>query len=217
MRVVLAEDSVLLREGVVRLLEEAGHSVLAAVGDAVALASAVDPASPPDLVISDIRMPPANTDDGLRACLALREASPGLPSLLLSQYAERAYAQELLARDSRGVGYLLKDRVTDIEMLERSMHTVAGGGTVLDPELAASLVAQHHDPLAALTPREREVLELIAQGRSNAGICDALVLSAGAVEKHIASIFTRLGLVPDQDDHRRVLAVLTFLGVAPPR
>src|SRR5690606_842845 len=118
MRVVLAEDSVLLREGVVRLLEEAGHSVLAAVGDAVALASAVDPASPPDLVISDIRMPPTNTDDGLRACLALREASPGLPSLLLSQYAERAYAQELLARDSRGVGYLLKDRVTDIEMLE---------------------------------------------------------------------------------------------------
>lgn len=212
MRVVVADDSGLLREGVVRLLEEAGHEVLAAVGDATALIGAVDPASPPDIVISDIRMPPFNTDDGLRACLELRRQTPSLPCLLLSQYAERAYAKELLAAGSGGVGYLLKDRVTDIGAFSHAIATVAGGGTVLDPELAARLVAQQRDPLARLTPRELEVITLMAQGRSNAGICDALVLSAGAVEKHIASIFAKLDLAPATDDHRRVLAVLAFLG-----
>lgn len=215
MRVVLADDSVLLREGLARLLADLGHEVVAAVGDADALLSAVDAKSPPDLVISDIRMPPRNTDDGLRACLELRRDAPALPCIVLSQYAERAYAQELLAHGTGGIGYLLKDRVADVETFAQTMETVVAGGTVLDAELAARLVAQHHDPLASLTARELEVLELIAQGRSNAGICDALVLSTGAVEKHVASIFTKLGLAPDHDDHRRVLAVLAFLGVSP--
>jgi DNA-binding NarL/FixJ family response regulator len=215
MRVVLADDSVLLREGLVRVLTELGHDVVATVGDADALLAAVDKASPPEIVISDIRMPPRHADDGLAACLELRRRVPGLPCILLSQYAERDYARELLAHGSGGVGYLLKDRVTDMETFERTMQTVASGGTVLDAELAARLVAQHHDPLASLTPREREVLELIAQGRSNAGICEALVLSQGAVEKHVSSIFTKLGLAQDHDDHRRVLAVLAYLGVSP--
>jgi DNA-binding NarL/FixJ family response regulator len=215
MRVVLADDSVLLREGLARLLAELGHDVVATVGDADALLRAVEEASPPDLVISDIRMPPRFADDGLRACLELRRRLPGLPCLVLSQHAERAYAQELLAHGSGSIGYLLKDRVADVDTFALAMETVFAGGTVLDAELAARLVAQRQDPLSALTPREREVLELIAQGRSNAGICDALVLSTGAVEKHVASIFTKLGLAPDHDDHRRVLAVLAYLGVSP--
>jgi DNA-binding NarL/FixJ family response regulator len=211
-RIVLADDSALLREGLVRLLTELGHEVVASVASATDLLHAVDASSPPDLVLSDIRMPPDGTDDGLRACLELRRLNPGLPCLLLSQHMERAYAAELLADGTGGVGYLLKDRVTDLAAFGRALETVAGGGTALDPELAARLVARQRDPLAALTPREREVLTLMAEGRSNAGICEALVLSTGAVEKHVAHIFSKLSLEPDGDDHRRVLAVIAFLG-----
>jgi len=211
-RIVLADDSALLREGLVRLLTELGHEVVASVATATELVHAVDPADPPDLVVSDIRMPPTGTDDGLRACLEMRRTIPGLPCVLLSQHMERAYAAELLEDGAGGVGYLLKDRVTDLAALARALDTVAAGGTALDPELAARLVARQRDPLAALTAREREVLTLMAEGRSNAGICEALVLSAGAVEKHVAHIFTKLGLEQDADDHRRVLAVIAYLG-----
>lgn len=212
MRLVLAEDSALLREGLVRLLEDAGHEIIAAVATATELIHAVRAGERPDVVISDIRMPPGNQDDGLRACLELRSELPGLPCLLLSQYTERVYAMELLADGAGGVGYLLKDRVTDLVAFERAVATVAGGGTVLDPELAARLVMQRSDPMTTLTVREREVLTLIAEGRSNAGICEALVLSGGAVEKHVTSIFSKLNLAQAHDDHRRVLAVLAFLG-----
>lgn len=215
MRVVLAEDSALLREGLMRLLDEGGHEVVAAVSTATELIHTVRTGYRPDVVISDIRMPPRHQDDGLRACLELRAEFPGLPCLLLSQYTERVYAVELLADGAGGVGYLLKDRVTDLAAFERAIETVAAGGTVLDPALAASLVAQRHDPLTTLTPREREVLTLIAEGRSNADVREALFLSAGAVEKHVTSIFSKLDLPPAHDDHRRVLAVLTFLGASP--
>lgn len=211
MRVILAEDSALLREGLVRLLGELGHEVLAAVPTATELTHAASRAEAVELIISDIRMPPDGTDDGLRACVALRAERPGLPCLLLSQHTERAYAEELLASGASGVGYLLKDRVTDIDAFGRAVESVAAGGTVLDPELATRLVTQHQDPFAHLTAREREVLELMAQGRSNAGIQEALVLSAGAVEKHVTSIFAKLGLTPASDDHRRVLAVVQYL------
>ena len=214
MRVVLAEDSALLREGLARLLAEMGHDDVTLVATATELERAVRAGPVPDVVVSDIRMPPNHADDGLRACLALRSSFPGLPCLLLSQHTERAYAAELLADGAGGVGYLLKDRVTDLDAFARAIDTVAAGGTVLDPELAALLVARRSDPLAALTPREREVLTLMAEGRSNAAICDALVLSAGTVEKHVTSIFGKLGLAPDGDDHRRVLAVLAYLGAA---
>ncbi|WP_062077128.1 response regulator transcription factor [Demequina globuliformis] len=217
MRIVLAEDSALLREGLVRLLDELGHEVLAAVATATELAHVVRHSDTVDLVVSDIRMPPHGTDDGLRACLALRGDRPGLPCLLVSQHTERAYAEELLASGAGGVGYLLKDRVTDIDAFERAMVTVAQGGTVLDPELAASLVAQARDPWEDLTPREKQVLTLMAEGRSNAGIQDALVLSAGAVEKHVGAIFAKLGLAPASDDHRRVLAVVKYLSTQRPR
>lgn len=212
MRIVLAEDSALLREGLVRLLTELGHEVVASVATATELVHSVDAANLPDLVVSDIRMPPGGNDDGLRACLELRVAHPGLPCLLLSQHMERAYAADLLADGAGGVGYLLKDRVTDLGAFARALAAVAGGGTALDPELAARLVARQRDPLAALTAREREVLTLMAEGRSNAAICEALFLSAGAVEKHVTHIFTKLGLQPDGDDHRRVLAVIAYLG-----
>lgn len=211
MRIVLADDSALLREGLARLVADMGHDVAAAVGSATELAPVVTRVRP-DLVISDIRMPPRGADDGLVTCLALRREVPGLPVLLLSQHTERAYAEELLADGAGGVGYLLKDRITDMTALGRAIDTVAAGGTVLDPELAALLVARRRDPLAALTPREREVLTLMAEGRSNGGIQEALVLSAGAVEKHVTAIFSKLGLVPASDDHRRVLAVLAYLG-----
>ncbi|WP_084078035.1 response regulator transcription factor [Demequina sp. NBRC 110057] len=211
MRIVLADDSALLREGLARLVADMGHEVVAAVGSATELTPAVT-RERPDLVISDIRMPPRGADDGLVACLALRRDTPGLPVLLLSQHTERAYAEELLADGAGGVGYLLKDRITDMAAFARAIDTLVAGGTVLDPELAALLVARRRDPLAALTPREREVLTLMAEGRSNAGIQEALVLSAGAVEKHVTAIFAKLRLLPASDDHRRVLAVLAYLG-----
>ncbi|WP_062381483.1 response regulator transcription factor [Demequina pelophila] len=213
MRIVLADDSALLREGLVRLVTDMGHEVVAAVGSATELLHWVRTQDRPDLVISDIRMPPRHQDDGLQACLELRGEIPGLPCLLLSQHTEAAYAQELLADGAGGVGYLLKDRVTDLTAFERAIESVAAGGTMLDPELAAALVSRRRDPLEDLTPREREVLTLMAEGRSNAGIQEALVLSAGAVEKHVTAIFAKLRLLQAPDDHRRVLAVLAYLGV----
>ena len=212
MRVIIADDAALIREGLVRLVAEMGHEVTVSVASAPELLAAVE-VETPDVVVTDIRMPPRNQDDGLRAALALRLSHPGLPVLLLSQHAERAYAEELLADGAGGVGYLLKDRVGDLGTFARALDTVAAGGTVLDPEIAQQLVRQRRadGPLERLTAREREVLTLMAEGRTNAAIGSALVLSDGAIEKHIASIFAKLDLPPDTDGHRRVLAVLTWL------
>jgi len=214
MRLVIAEDSAIVREGLVRLVEEMGHEVIAAVASATELLHFVR-GNVPDVIVSDIRMPPGGEADGLRAVIALRAEYPGLPSLLLSQYAERSYAEDLLADGARGVGYLLKDRVSDLRAFARTLETIADGGTVLDPELAAQLVTRRGaGPLAALSPREREVLTLMAAGRSNLGIQEELFLSEGAVEKHISSIFTKLDLAQDSDSNRRVLAVLAWLRAA---
>ena len=212
MRILLAEDSVLLREGLVRLLEEAGHTVVAAVDDADAIVPAVLEHRP-DVAVVDVRMPPTFTDDGLRAAVEARRALPGVGVLVLSQYVEESYARDLLADGRGGVGYLLKDRVQDLGSLVDALDRVASGGTALDPEVVAQLLVTRRvtDPLAALTAREREVLGLMAQGRSNAAIADDLVVSAGAVEKHVGNVFTKLGLEPSDTDHRRVLAVLTWL------
>ena len=212
MRIIIADDAALIREGLVRLVAEMGHSVIASVASAPELLAAVA-AEAPDVVIADIRMPPRNQDDGLRAALALRRSHAGLPVLLLSQHAERAYAEELLSDGAGGVGYLLKDRVADLGTFARALETVAAGGTILDPEIAHQLVRQQRarGPLERLTAREREVLTLMAEGRTNAAIGSALVLSDGAIEKHIASVFSKLDLPPDTDGHRRVLAVLTWL------
>ena len=211
MRVVVADDSALLREGLIRLLVEAGHEVVAAVGDAPTLVDAVV-ANIPEVAVVDVRMPPTQTDDGLRAAVEIRQRVPSCAVLLLSQYVEMAYADELLASGEGGVGYLLKDRIQDLSEVTRALDTVAAGGTVLDPEVVAQLFSRRSsDPLGRLSPREREVLGLMAQGRSNTAICDELVLSAGAVEKHVSSIFTKLGLLPSSEDHRRVLAVLAWL------
>jgi DNA-binding NarL/FixJ family response regulator len=210
-RVVIAEDSVLLREGIERILAEHGDEVVAALGTADELVPVVEAAAP-DVVIVDVRMPPTHTDEGLRAAVALRERRPGTPVLVLSQYVEERYAAELLAADTTAVGYLLKERVADVADFVDALHRVADGGTVLDPEVVAQLLARRRTgPLDALTPREREVLALMAEGRSNAGIARRLVISDGAVEKHISSIFGRLGLAPSDTEHRRVLAVLTWL------
>jgi len=209
--VVLAEDSVLLREGLVGLLERFGHRVAAAVGDAEALREAVL-AHGPDLVVTDVRMPPGFQDEVLRAALALRAARPGLPVLVLSQYVQRAYAAELLdTGDGTAVGYLLKDRIGQVEQFAEAVERVAAGGTVVDPEVVRQLLRRRRDPLAALTPREREVLGLVAEGHSNAAIARELVVTEAAVGKHIGNILAKLDLPPAGDTHRRVLAVLAYL------
>ncbi len=211
MRVVLAEDSVLLREGLVRLLGEAGADVVEAVGDGTQLVRAVAELRP-DVAVVDVRMPPTFTDEGLRAAIEARRQVPGTGVLVLSQYVEEAYASDLLADGAGGVGYLLKDRVSALSDLADALERVASGGTVLDPEVVAQLFARRRrDPLDTLTPRERDVLRLMAEGRTNAAIARGLVVTHGAVEKHISSIFGKLGLPPSDDDHRRVLAVLAWL------
>ncbi|WP_327145733.1 response regulator transcription factor [Nocardia sp. NBC_01327] len=212
MRVVLAEDSVLLREGLVRLLEEAGATVLAAVGDGEALVRAVVEHRP-DIAVTDVRMPPSFGTEGLRAALEARRLVPGTAVLVLSQYVEQSYASDLLAEAGLGgVGYLLKDRISKLEELSDALRRVTDGGTVLDPEVVAGLFARRRSgPLDELTPREREVLGLMAEGRTNRAISKQLVITEGAVEKHISSIFAKLNLPPSDDDHRRVLAVLTWL------
>ena len=212
LRVVIAEDSVLLREGLVRLLEDAGASVVARVGDGPSLVAAVVEQRP-DVSIVDVRMPPTQRDEGLRAAIEARRLVPGSPVLVLSQYVEREYASELLADGAGGVGYLLKDRVADVRDFMDALARVAGGGTALDPEVVAQLMVSRRrdDRLAALTPREREVLAAMAEGKTNVGIATALVISEGAAEKHITSILGKLDLPDSENDHRRVLAVLAFL------
>ncbi|MEV6394917.1 response regulator transcription factor [Streptomyces sp. NPDC051907] len=211
LRVVLAEDSVLLREGLTGLLTRFGHETVAAVGDADALSEAVL-AHEPDIVVTDVRMPPGFQDEGLRAAIALRARRPSLPVLVLSQYVQRSYASELLdTGDGTGVGYLLKDRVGQIEEFVDALTRVAAGGTVVDPEVVRQLLRRRRDPLAALTPREREVLGLVAEGRSNAAIARALVVTEAAVGKHIGNILAKLDLPPAEETHRRVLAVLAYL------
>src|SRR6185369_1888275 len=212
MRIAIAEDAVMMREGLVRLLADRGHEVVAAVGDADALRAAVDEHRP-DVVIVDIRMPPTHTDEGLRAALRLRRDHPSIGVLVFSQYVETRYASQLLADNPTGVGYLLKDRVADVADFAAAVTRVGAGGTALDPEVVSQLLraSRQHDALAALTPREREVLALMAEGRSNAGISEALVITEGVVEKHVASIFAKLGLPATEGDNRRVLAVLRYL------
>jgi DNA-binding NarL/FixJ family response regulator len=212
MRVVIADDAVLLREGLVRLVEENGHDVVAAVGDGPALVGAITEYRP-DVSIVDVRMPPSHTDEGLRAAVEARSRVPGSPVLVLSQYVEVSYADDLLADRAGAVGYLLKDRVSDVADFLDALTRVAGGGTVLDPEVVAQLLVRRRrdDPLRTLTPREREVLALMAEGRSNTAIARRMVVTDGAVEKHVRNIFTKLDLPPDDEQHRRVLAVLTYL------
>lgn len=214
---VVAEDSVILRDGLVALLGRRGHTVVAEVGDGTSLVSEVSRLvaadEPPDVVVADIRMPPSHTDEGLRAVLTLRAAHPQLAVLLFSQHIETRYASQLLAGGAQGVGYLLKDRVADVGDFLDALADVADGQTVLDPEVVTQLFGsrRRETTLDRLTSREREVLTLMAQGRSNGAIADALCLSYGAVEKNVASIFTKLDLEPDAADHRRVLAVLRYL------
>ncbi|WP_018349900.1 response regulator [Longispora albida] len=211
MRTVIAEDSVLLREGLVRLLSGAGFDVVAAVGDADALLAAVEEHEP-QLAVLDVRMPPAFTDEGLRAAIEVRRKWPETAVLVLSQYVEERYAAELLSKETSGVGYLLKDRVADVIEFLDALRRVAAGGTALDPEVVAQiLVRNRRDPIEALTPREREVLKLMAEGRSNSAIAAALFVSDSAVAKHVNSIFTKLQLPAADTDHRRVLAVLRYL------
>lgn len=211
LRVVLAEDSALMREGLTGLLSRFGHRTVAAVGDADEVAGAVA-RERPDLLITDVRMPPRHADDGLRAALALRRDDPALPVLVLSQYVEQSYAAQLLdSGDGAGVGYLLKDRVGAVTSFVEAAARVATGGTVVDPEVVRQLIRRRHDPLSRLSAREREVLELMAEGRSNAELAAALYLSDPAVQKHIRAIFTKLDLPADAEGHRRVLAVLAYL------
>ena len=212
MRVVIAEDSVLLREGLVRLLTDAGLEVVAAVEEPEALLRAVDEHQP-DICVVDIRMPPTHTDEGVRAALVIRAQHAGVAVLMLSQYVEERYATDLIASDTRGFGYLLKDRVADVTEFVEAVRRVGAGGTALDPEVVSQLLvrSRRKDPLGALTPRETDVMRLMAEGRSNNGIAAELVVSEGAVEKHVSSIFTKLALPPAEQDHRRVLAVLRYL------
>jgi DNA-binding NarL/FixJ family response regulator len=211
MRIAIAEDSVLLRKGLVLLLEEAGHEIAAATGDAEAFLRSVT-ADQPDVCVVDVRMPPTFTDEGLRAALVVRDRWPDVGVLVLSQWVEERYATELISGRPHGVGYLLKDRVADVAEFLDALGRVAAGGSALDPDVVAQLLARSRHPLGDLTPREREVLALMAEGRSNAAIAGALVVGGGAVEKHINNIFTKLGLAPGERDHRRVLAVLRYLG-----
>ena len=213
MRVAIAEDSVLLRKGLILLLEEAGHEVVAAAGDAESFLRAVRETTP-DACVVDVRMPPTFTDEGLRAAVLVRDQWPDVGVLVLSQWVEERYATELIAGRPHGVGYLLKDRVADVDEFLDALDRVAAGGSALDPEVVAQLLARSRHPLGDLTPREREVLALMAEGRSNAAIAASLVVGAGAVEKHINNIFTKLGLAQAERDHRRVLAVLRYLGTS---
>jgi DNA-binding NarL/FixJ family response regulator len=212
MRVVLADDSVLLREGIARLLEDSGFDVVGRAGDADELLRKVR-AHQPDVAIVDIRMPPTHTDEGLRAARTIRAEHPGTAVLVLSQYVEEDYAMDLLAGSAEGVGYLLKDRVADIDRFVDAIRRVADGGSALDPEVVSRMLGRRRavDPLEELTPREREVLTLMAEGRSNRAIAGDLVITERAVEKHVTSIFTKLNLPSSAEDHRRVLAVLTYL------
>ena len=210
LRVVLAEDSVLLREGLVRLFGEAGFETAAAYGDAVELLAQLDETRP-DVAVLDVRMPPTFRDEGVRAAIELRRRKPRLGVLLLSQYVEGTYAHELLSSGEGGMGYLLKDRIASLDELKDAVERVSEGGTVLDPQVVRELLSRRSDPLASLTPREREVLELMAEGRTNAGIAKQLFIGVGAVEKNVTSIFQKLALEDSGTDHRRVLAVITWL------
>jgi DNA-binding NarL/FixJ family response regulator len=212
MRIVIAEDSVLLRAGLTRILADAGEEIVATVGDADALIGVVE-RNLPDLALVDVRMPPTHTDDGLRAALIIRNRWPAVGILVLSQYVEERYATELLANDTRGIGYLLKDRIADVSDFIEAVRRVGEGGTALDPEVVSQLLARsrHKDPLAALSPREREVLALMAEGRTNAAIARTLIVSDKAIEKHVSNIFMKLDLPPSDSEHRRVLAVLRWL------
>jgi DNA-binding NarL/FixJ family response regulator len=209
-RVVIAEDAVLLREGLARLLVDGGFDVVATVEDAIGLVTAVE-RERPDVCVVDVRMPPTHTDEGLRAAIEIRARWPGTAVLVLSQYVEERYATELLSGNTRGVGYLLKDRVADVREFLDALQRVAEGGTALDPEVVAQLLARSRRPHDQLTPRESEVLALMAEGRSNVGIAERLVVTEGAVEKHVSNILAKLGLAPTESDHRRVLAVLAYL------
>jgi DNA-binding NarL/FixJ family response regulator len=212
LRVVIGEDQALLREGVVRLLADAGFEVVAEAADAPDLVRKVG-AHKPDVVIVDVQMPPDNTDDGLRAAIEIRAHQPGVGVLVLSQFAEERYALDLIGDSAEGVGYLLKDRVADFANFADAVRRVAKGGSALDPTVVARMLGRRRrdDPLEQLTPREREVLELMAGGRSNRGIAEVMVVTPNAVEKHVSSIFSKLGVGEAPEDHRRVLAVLTFL------
>jgi DNA-binding NarL/FixJ family response regulator len=214
-RVIIADDSVLLREGVARLLVDSGAEVIGKVGDAAQLLTLMSSTEPlPDVCVIDVRMPPTFLDEGLRAALVIRERWPDVGVLVLSQYVEERYAAELIRQSTDGVGYLLKDRVADVDEFSDAVKTVADGGTVIDPEVVQQILARapRSDPLDSLTPRERDVLTAMAEGKSNAGIAAALVVGQAAVEKHIGNIFAKLGLLGDSADHRRVMAVLRYLG-----
>jgi len=212
MRIVMADDSLLLREGLERLLAESGHHVVAAVGDGPAFVEAMA-SHRPDVGIVDVRMPPSHSDEGMRAAVQVRENWPTAPILVLSQYVESSYADELLATGSGGVGYLLKDRVSDIDEFLSAVVRIASGGTVLDPQVVAQVMTsrRRNDPVQGLTPREREVITLMAEGRSNAAIAGEMVVTEGAIAKHIQRIFGKLGLEQDDSANRRVLAVLAYL------
>jgi len=209
-RVVIAEDGVIVREGIAGMLRHFGHEVVAAVADAPALLAAVAEHHP-DVVVTDVRMPPGFSDEGLQAAIALRAADPDLPVLVLSQYVEQTYAAELLDSGHEGVGYLLKDRIGEVEEFIDAVRRVAAGHTVVDPHVVRQLLGRRKDPLHRLTPREREVLALMAEGRSNAAIARTMVITEAAVAKHISGLLGKLDLPPDADDHRRVRAVLAYL------